>query len=271
MAKAVGVGTKELFKMMEQGQLVSSEVLPKFAKQLKIAVREGDALGEGLKTSRVAMQRFGTSFKLNILDSFDAGLESGMSDFFNNLTAIVKNMAPGARVLGAALGGLLKIVSVLGRAFYQLVRPISLFLDANLNSEIKDANKQLSTMDRLVGYLGDTFRNLAGVIIAPFALLEIAMDRFEKRKNTLTTTGEYDTASLAGSMFSRKGMIHGPVGMMNTIARDYFKTNNTNNETKNEVNIKIEAGVDDSWIGKFKSVMSDVLGNEYTTNVVTGD
>lgn len=163
-AKAMGVTTQELFKMMEQGQLVASDFLPKFTKTLREAVREGNALGEGLNTSRVAMARFGTSFKLNILDSFDAGMEGGMADFFNSLTTFTKEMAPIFRVLGKFVGTVLSYLGDLFMIVGQITRPLRLFLDALVNG----GEDGRSAIDGLV----KVFRTLYFWILAPFAALQ---------------------------------------------------------------------------------------------------
>lgn len=172
MAKAVGVSTKELFKMMEQGQLVSSEVLPKFAKQLKIATREGGALEAGLKTSRVAMQRFGTAFKLNILDSFDAGLESGLGEFFNNLTAIVGNAAPTFEFLGMTVGKLLSILSTGLLALQQFARPLIILL-GKMTESTNDVNSALGRTSRAMN-------TIAAAMLIPIVYLEKFNNWLEK-------------------------------------------------------------------------------------------
>lgn len=160
----MGVTTQELFKMMERGELIASDFLPKFTKALRETVREGNALGEGLNTSRVAMARFGTSFKLNILDSFDAGAERGMADFFNSLTTFTKEMAPLFRVLGKVVGTVLSYLGDLFMIVGQITRPLRLFLDALVNG----GEDGRSAIDGLV----KVFRTLYFWILIPWAALQ---------------------------------------------------------------------------------------------------
>ena len=163
-AKAMGVTTQQLFKMMEQGQIIASDFLPKFTKELRSAVREGDALGQGLNTSRVAMQKFGTAFRLNILDSFDAGLESGLADFFNRLTASIEDGTPIFRVIGKVLGEVLSLVGTAALAFTQMVRPLGMFFDSIIVGSEKSAEK--------VGVLTRMFNALLAVVLIPFSIME---------------------------------------------------------------------------------------------------
>ena len=119
----MGVSTKELFKMMEQGQIMTDEFLPKFSKELRKAVREGGALGAALNTSRVAMNRFGTAFKLNVLDSFEAGADSGLGIFFNELTYTLEELSPAFKILGAVFGKVMGAFGTSVHLVYQFIRP----------------------------------------------------------------------------------------------------------------------------------------------------
>lgn len=177
----MGVGTKELMKMMEQGQLVASDFLPKFSKELSKAARMGGALAAGLNTSRVAMGRFKNSFEANVLESFEAGTEEGMSFFFNQLTEVMKNLAPTFRLVGKAVGGLLATLGYAVRLITQLLRPFTMLLDKifgdKLQSQIKDVNGELKETRDLVDGLSDAFSFLAGVIALPFGILERALNQ----------------------------------------------------------------------------------------------
>lgn len=174
-AKAMGVTTQELFKMMEQGQLMATDFLPKFTVELRKAVREGDALGQGLKTSRVAMQRFGTAFRLNILDSFEAGAESGLGSFFTDLTIIISESSPLFKAFGRVFGGVMKVIGVTARALWTLIRPFVVIGDKitkYFSPSVAEGTEQLTLMQRAVNLLGDAFSTLGAAILTPFALLE---------------------------------------------------------------------------------------------------
>lgn len=267
-AKAMGVTTQELFKMMEQGQLVASDFLPKFTKTLREAVRQGNALGEGLNTSRVAMARFGTSFKLNILGAFDAGSEKGLATFFNQLTALMENAAPAMRVIGKVVGGLLSFIGTAFRAIYQVWRPVQILLDRSLVGGIDKANGGLTTMGSILESLYRGFQRLAGVALVPFALLELGSDRLEKYKTGfLGSKVEYPEGSILG-----EGSGNTLLDMAARYVVGWYTSKAETPQTKNEVNIQIQGASldDDSWVDKMKNAMSDVLQGEYTLNVAGG-
>lgn len=180
-AKAMGVTTQELFKMMEKGELVASDFLPKFTKTLRETVREGDALGEGLKTSRVAMARFGTSFKLNILDSFDAGMESGLASFFNSLSDTTKSAVPLFQIIGKIFGGLTTVLGVIIFTVKELTRPFTIFF-RNLIVGTDEANKKVSLLRRL-------FAGLAWLILTPIVYLGRFNDWLEEISKTSSGIG----------------------------------------------------------------------------------
>jgi hypothetical protein len=94
MAKSLGVTVKELGKMMESGQLMSNEVLPKFATEMEKAFG-GDAekLSEGLQGSLNRLTNAWDSFMLNIGNSapFDVAI--------NALTGLINAVDRGVQVL----------------------------------------------------------------------------------------------------------------------------------------------------------------------------
>lgn len=154
---------------------MATDFLPKFTVELRKAVREGDALGQGMKTSRVAMQRFSTAFKLNVLDSFEAGAESGLNAFFTDLTIILKESSPVFKMFGVVFGGIIETISIAARVLWTLIRPIVILGDKMmryLSPSVKEGTKELTNMQKAVNLLGDAFSTLGATILAPFALLE---------------------------------------------------------------------------------------------------
>jgi hypothetical protein len=179
-SKAMGVTTQELMKMMEQGQLMANEFLPKFSKELRSAAREGDALAEGLKTSRIAMQRAGVAFNLNVLDAFDVGVESGLSDMFNLIAGSLEDSAPFFRIVGRLVGFLAKTFGVLLKVVSTLFRPLTMLWDAVFQDTENNMAKTKDGIDGIsssLEVLVRVFKFLAAVVLTPFALLEAALDK----------------------------------------------------------------------------------------------
>jgi len=109
-AKAMGVGTAEFVKMLEKGELLSNDFLPKFAKAIRSEFADG--IEDATSSARASFERFNN-------DVFDylqkLGNETGALDAFaDSLETIgdnldmVSNIAGGVAVIGVAklTGGL---------------------------------------------------------------------------------------------------------------------------------------------------------------------
>jgi tape measure domain-containing protein len=73
MAKSMGVSVQKLGDMMEKGQLLSNEVLPKFAKEMEKAFgADAEKLANGLTAATNRLENSWNSFLANIVDSKSA-------------------------------------------------------------------------------------------------------------------------------------------------------------------------------------------------------
>lgn len=102
MAEALGVNEKKLNKMLEQGEVLAEEALPKFAKALEEAY--GDKAKSNIDTVTGASNRFGRSLtenlsKINENTGFTKALANGINFLADNFKTLV-NVIVGA---GAAL------------------------------------------------------------------------------------------------------------------------------------------------------------------------
>lgn len=92
-AKSMGLTTKEFNKLLETGQVVSTEFLPKFATELQKTF-EG-ALPNAVNSSQANLNRLTntfTDFKLRLGDFIGrTGLLTGVTDFFDGLATALKS------------------------------------------------------------------------------------------------------------------------------------------------------------------------------------
>lgn len=257
----MGVTTQELMKMMEQGQILANDFLPKFSKGLREAAREGGALTEGLKTSRVAMQRVGTAFSLNVLDAFDSGAERGLSKFFNSISDIVSRSGPIFRTLGTVFGFVAEAFGLLLSAGYQLIRPLGMLADLFFSTQTnaKGSEESIDGLTTSFSSLKYVLKTIASYIILPFAVLESVLDTIQEKidnirngKSSIMDAG-LDLAKEAGhygAMFmgfgsNLVGLNAGGDAFFETARRlKESQSSNTTSVKNGDVNITVEGSSD---------------------------
>jgi tape measure domain-containing protein len=107
-ARGMGITTMELDKMLEQGQLIADEFLPRFADEIQRTFSDGVAVAS--KSARAELNRFNNSV-LEIERQIAAnGFLEGITDGLRGLTATLKDPAVLQAVadLGEALGVAIK-------------------------------------------------------------------------------------------------------------------------------------------------------------------
>lgn len=181
MAQALKVTTPELMKMMERGELIATEVLPKLSKGLKAMAVDSGGFAAGMKTSNKEMARFGTTFQMNMAKMFNAGAEKGLAGFFRNLTGIMEQMSPVFRVVGKVLGVVVELLSGIALAAYQVIRPVGIIFESLIAGADDGTNS--------LGILMRAFYLLAAAILTPFVWLE-------KFNNALADSGTIAKTSL---------------------------------------------------------------------------
>lgn len=114
-AKAMNVSEKELFKMMERGELVSAEVLPKVAKEMAKAAQAGGALALKLESVRVTQGQFFNEMAISADTVFGNGYSSGLAFMFESLTQALKDnqhlLHDLGNVFGSVFRGITHVVS----------------------------------------------------------------------------------------------------------------------------------------------------------------
>lgn len=103
-AKALGLTEAELFKQMEQGKLISSEVLPKVALAYKEAAEAGGAYAKSLEGLRVTEGQFLTQTQRAGKTIFNSGFEKGLSNLYDTMALFLKDSEPQLKKLGKVFG-----------------------------------------------------------------------------------------------------------------------------------------------------------------------
>lgn len=103
-ARAMGVTTQQLDKMLEKGDVVATDFLPKFAAQL------GKELPSNLQTADAAFQRFQTALD-DIANSTADGFMKELADATDDLTQTLKDMQQSGALeaIGTFLGQVIRL------------------------------------------------------------------------------------------------------------------------------------------------------------------
>lgn len=262
-AKALGVSTKELFKQIESGAIQSVEFLPDFADEVREYVRQTGMLDASLKTSRVAMNRFVTNYKLNVSGAFEEGLDTGLGEFFNSLSNIMEEMSPLFRMFGDALGWVLDVISPLLSMAWQLVRVITVPLAGAFNTISDSLDKPVESMNLLEQALYGVWtvlKTLAAVVVYPFAKLEEGLDWLD---NWFANT---DTK--LDKMAIKAGNLTGsPENLTGTFKGNGATTNTSTNTVTQQNTFTVEGTKDPEAVGR---EIQNILEQQFSASVATG-
>ena len=162
------IGTKELFKLMEDGKLLAKDILPLVGKYMSEAAKKGGALEKMLNSNGVAMRRLQqtwTNFQ-NVI--FMSGFGEALTRTFNSLAFALKNNDGAAKAIGITLGGLIDGFMYFGGT----VHDVSLLTYHYLNKYILDPLTQL--IPALKEIEGSWVAQAAGVLIAASAFAKLS-------------------------------------------------------------------------------------------------
>lgn len=112
MMRAAGF-TKErdFFKAVEAGKIMASEVMPKFADELKKIANTNGALEATTKKTRAEMQRFLNELTFAKDNLFQNGMDKGLSYMFSGLSDLLQEMQPVTEALGNVFRGAITAIT----------------------------------------------------------------------------------------------------------------------------------------------------------------
>jgi hypothetical protein len=118
----------EMFKLMEAGQLMAVDTLPKVAKQMKKMANEGGALALKLESTRVAQGRLTTAMQLAGNTIFESGFNKGLANLFNTMTGELEDngntLERVGKIYEVVFKGLAKLVELVSNIFESFIRSI---------------------------------------------------------------------------------------------------------------------------------------------------
>lgn len=255
-AESLNTTTQELYKLIETGKVTSVEFGPNFAKTVRSYVKDSGMLDAAMNTSRVSMIRMVTVFKENVLGAFDAGAESGLASFFNNLSSALEDLAPATRTLGRVFGFLVSTLGVVIKVVTTLLRPFGMLWDAFKTSEdtIENSDEKLGKFSTSLETLKSILSTLAAVILTPFAILENTLDVIQEKINNLPFGKKSLEVDVAANMATKYSANSGKGSQVNIVKGDtkYEIYSNDPTEIVDMINRKVKEEFDfvgDSLLG----------------------
>jgi tape measure domain-containing protein len=158
-----------LEKLMQDGKLYAKDILPAFAKQLRLAAKGG--LDKALDSNRIAMNRliFATQEASNEL--FKSGFGRGLTELFNQLSTSIRDLIPLFKGLGRIAGSALEIIS----KGIKLITPPLQFLGTILD-KLTDATGEFSYIWNTIFVAGMVkFASLSPALKVVFSTLRLGM------------------------------------------------------------------------------------------------
>lgn len=102
--KNANLTEKDLFKMMEQGQLLAKDLLPAVGEEFKIVARNGGALDKAVNSNRASFQRLKTAMQASMGEFFGSALTSA----FDTMSAALNNNADTFKFWGDLAGNVIE-------------------------------------------------------------------------------------------------------------------------------------------------------------------
>lgn len=170
MAAGLGVGTAELIKMIEQGQ-VSSDALSSFADELDR--RFGDQLPESLETTNAALGRFQNALFQTFLRIGEGGAIQGFTNLLQDLTDTLDSaqFRDFADRVGAALGTVFDILGAVASNFDLLIVAITTFIGLKVAPFVVALVVTMTRLPAIIRLNRIRFNALRGTMIATSATM----------------------------------------------------------------------------------------------------
>jgi len=162
---------KEMMDLQQKGQLISSKVLPFFAKRMSDAARANGGLNKALESNRVAMNRMVMGFQEAGDTIFKSGLSDGLTDLFNTSAESLRELNPLFKSFGKILGSVFHLIS----RGIDLITPPLRFLGTILDT-ITDATGKFSfVVSSVLGAAIFTFLGKAAGLNKFFSAVKVGM------------------------------------------------------------------------------------------------
>ncbi|EFJ7410646.1 tape measure protein, partial [Escherichia coli] len=108
-AEALGMTATELDKAMKDGKILSSDTLPKVAKQMGLMIDKAGGWAEVAKSTQTALGKLANNWDDTLVRVF-SGSQNELNGFLSSLSNLLSEMGMSSSIAGDAIGGLIDML-----------------------------------------------------------------------------------------------------------------------------------------------------------------
>ncbi|EOZ9973490.1 tape measure protein [Escherichia coli] len=161
-AEALGMTATELDKAMKDGKILSSDTLPKVAKQMGLMIDKAGGWAEVAKSTQTALGKLANNWDDTMVKIF-SGSQDELNGFLSSLSNMLSEMGMSSSIAGDAIGGLIDML----KAGVDDIRIFNNHLEGWILQTKKFYYSLDDTKRKLLDEVGDGFINFVkGLAIA---------------------------------------------------------------------------------------------------------
>ncbi|HFU7592868.1 TPA: tape measure protein [Escherichia coli] len=161
-AEALGMTATELDKAMKDGKILSSDTLPKVAKQMGLMIDKAGGWAEVAKSTQTALGKLANNWDDTMVKIF-SGSQDELNGFLSSLSSLLGEMGMSSSIAGDAIGGLIDML----KAGVDDIRIFNNHLEGWILQTKKAYYALDDTKRKLLDEVGDGFINFVkGLAIA---------------------------------------------------------------------------------------------------------
>lgn len=200
-AEALGMTATELDKAMKDGKILSSDTLPKVAKQMGLMIDKAGGWAEVAKSTQTALGKLANNWDDTLVRVF-SGSQNELNGFLSSLSNLLSEMGMSSSIAGDAIGGLIDML----KAGVDDIRVFNNTIEGWILQTKKFYYSLDDTKRKLLDEVGDGFINFVkGLAIALSAkTLFSATTEIMNLRRAITTLGTRAN-QVAGQVATGKG------------------------------------------------------------------
>ncbi|HDP7678359.1 TPA: tape measure protein [Escherichia coli] len=161
-AEALGMTAAELDKAMKDGKILSSDALPKVAKQMGLMIDKAGGWAEVAKSTQTALGKLANNWDDTMVKIF-SGSQDELNGFLSSMSSLLSEMGMSSSIAGDAIGGLIDML----KAGVDDIRIFNNHLEGWILQTKKFYYSLDDTKRKLLDEVGDGFINFVkGLAIA---------------------------------------------------------------------------------------------------------